>query len=60
MKRKAAKPSFKPYTQAQPSLIPPSWDELIPAGHQVRVVNRAVEQIDLEPLLRKYKGGGTS
>jgi len=24
------------------------------------VVNRAVEQIDLEPLLRKYKGGGTS
>ncbi len=45
---------------AQPSLIPPSWDELIPAGHQVRVVNRAVEKIDLEPLLRKYKGGGTS
>jgi len=24
------------------------------------VVNRAVEQIDLEPLLKKYKGGGTS
>lgn len=60
MKRKPAKPTFKPYTQAQPSLIPPSWDELIPAGHQVRVVNRAVEQIDLELLLRKYKGGGTS
>lgn len=60
MRRKPAKPTFKPYTQAQPSLIPPSWDELIPAGHQVRVVNRAVEQIDLEPLLRKYKGGGTS
>jgi len=60
MRRKPAKPTFKPYTQAQPSLIPPSWDELIPAGHQVRVVNRAVEQIDLAPLLRKYKGGGTS
>jgi transposase len=60
MRRKPAKPTFKPYTQAQPSLIPPSWDELIPAGHQVRVVNRAVEQINLEPLLRKYKGGGTS
>jgi len=60
MRRKAAKPMFKPYTQAQPSMIPPSWDELIPAGHQVRVVNRAVEQIDLEPLLRQYKGGGTS
>ena len=45
---------------AQPSLIPPSWDELIPAEHMVRVVNRAIEQINLEPLLRKYKGGGTS
>jgi transposase len=60
MRRKPAKPTFKPYTQAQPSLIPPSWDELIPAEHQVRVVNWAVEQIDLEPLLRQYKGGGTS
>jgi transposase len=60
MRRKAAKPTFKPYTMAQPSLIPPSWDELIPAEHVVRVVNRAVEQIELEPLLRKYKGGGTS
>ncbi len=26
----------------------------------VRVVNRAIDKIDLEPLLRKYKGGGTS
>ena len=33
---------------------------MIPANHLVRVVNRAVERIDLEALLRKYKGGGTS
>jgi transposase len=45
---------------AQASLIPPSWDELIPAGHPVRVVNGAVERINIEALLRKYKGGGTS
>jgi transposase len=45
---------------AQASLIPPSWDELIRADHLVRVVNHAVEKINLEPLLRKYKGGGTS
>jgi transposase len=45
---------------AQASLIPPSWDELIPANHVVRVVNRAIERIDLGPLLKKYKGGGTS
>jgi transposase len=45
---------------AQPSLIPPSWDELIPADHIVRVVNRAIERINHDSLLRKYKGGGTS
>ena len=44
----------------QPARIPPSWEELIPADHIVRVVNRAIEQIDLEPLLKQYKGGGTS
>jgi len=60
MRRKPAAPTFKAYTQAQPSLIPPSWDELIPANHQVRVVNQAVERMNLEALLRKYKGGGTS
>ncbi len=60
MKRKQAQPIFKPYTMAQPSLIPPSWEELIPAGHLVRVVNREVDKLDLEPLLKKYKGGGTS
>ena len=60
MRRKPAAPVFKPYTMAQPSLIPPSWEELIPAGHPVRVVNGAVERINIEALLRKYKGGGTS
>jgi transposase len=60
MRRKPAAPTFKPYIQAQASLIPPSWDELIPAEHLVRVVDGAIEQMDLEPLLRKYKGGGTS
>jgi transposase len=44
----------------QPALIPPSWDELIPADHLVRVVSRTIEKIDLEPLLLRYKGGGVS
>src|SRR3989337_377366 len=60
MRRNPPNPTFKLYIQAQRSLIPPSWDELIPANHQVRVVNRAVERIDIEPLLNEYKGGGTS
>lgn len=51
---------FKAYTQAQPMLLPPRLEELIPEGHLVRVVNEMIEELDLEPLARQYKGGGTS
>ena len=51
---------FKGYTQAQPMLLPPRLEELIPKGHLVRVVNEMIERIDLTPLIRQYKGGGTS
>ena len=32
----------------------PSLEELIPEQHLVRVVNRAVGELDNEPLLAKY------
>ena len=51
---------FKAYKQDQPMLLPPSLEELIPEGHLVRVVNEMIEQLDIEPLKRQYKGGGTS
>jgi transposase len=54
------KVTYKEYTMEQPSLLPPSLEELIPKDHLVRVVNRVIEQIDIKPLLEKYKGGGTS
>jgi transposase len=60
MKRKPSAPKFKPYEQDQPALIPPSWEELIPAKHVVRVVDKAIEALDLGFLKEKYKGGGTS
>ena len=60
MKRKPAAPVFKPYTMTQPQLLPPSLDELIEPDHLVRVVNTAIEQLDVSPLLAQYKGGGTS
>lgn len=44
----------------QPKLLPRSLEEMIPEDHLVRVVNRVIEQIDIKPLLGKYKGGGTS
>lgn len=51
---------FKPYDQNQQWLLPPSLGELIPEGHIVRLVNAAIDGIDLEPILNTYKGGGTS
>ena len=51
---------FKPYQQDQPMLLPPDLEELIPEGHLVRVVNMMIDQLDIEPLKRQYKGGGTS
>lgn len=33
---------------------------LIPPNHMVRVVNSAIDQMDLGPLLAKYSGGGRS
>ncbi len=44
----------------QVSLLPASYDELIPQDHLVRVVNDTVEKIDLSALLARYAGGGTS
>lgn len=51
---------FKPYATNQIMLLPPTLEELIDHNHPVRVVNQIIEKIDLEPLLKKFKGGGTS
>ncbi len=51
---------LKPYSREQLSLLPASLEELIPEHPVVRVVNRVEDELDSEPLLAKYKGGGTS
>lgn len=58
--RKQAAPVFKPYVMNQAALLPPSYEELIPAEHLVRVVNEVIERLDLTVLVGQYKGGGTS
>ena len=58
--KKKAKPVFKRYVQNQPMLMPPSYDDLVPANHPVRVVNEVIERIDISGLESSYKGGGTS
>jgi len=52
--------AFKAYQQHQAMLLPPSLDELISQGHPVRIVNQVLDKIDIDPLLKKYKGGGSS
>lgn len=51
---------FKQYSQGQMLLFPPSLDSLIPENHLVRLVNTAVEQMDLSAIFSQYQGGGTS
>lgn len=59
-KKRASAPVFKPYLMNQMSLMPRSYEEMIPADHLVRVVNKTIEAIDLQPLLSQYAGGGSS
>jgi transposase/IS5 family transposase len=57
---KSLKIKFKSYQQNQIMALPPTFDELIDKNHPVRVVNRVIDEINLDPLLKKYKGGGSS
>jgi transposase len=59
-KRHDLKVVFKTYNQGQPMLLPPSLDELISATHPVRVVNKVIDQLNIDPLMKNYKAGGTS
>jgi hypothetical protein len=51
---------FKDYSLGQTLLLPPSLGEMIEANHPVRVVNRVIDQIEIDSLIDKFKGGGTS
>lgn len=55
-----AKVVFKNYNPNQIMLLPPSLEELIEANHPVRVVSDVIDQLNIDPLLAGYKGGGTS
>jgi len=41
-------------------MLPTNLNDVIPEKHLVRNVNEVVDELDLKPLLRQYKGGGTS
>jgi transposase len=51
---------FKANHQHQIMAFPPSLDELVAAGHPVRVVHEVLEKVDITALIQQYKPGGTS
>jgi transposase len=51
---------FKDYSPNQILLLPPSLEEMIDPNHPVRVVNQVIDCLDLDLLIKKYKGGGCS
>ena len=57
MKREAV---FKQYNQNQIRMLPVDLSELISQHHMVRVVDRALESMNLKPLYDRYPGGGSS
>ena len=60
MAKRSISVAFKAYDQNQISLLPPSLDELISATHPVRVVSQVIDKLDIDPILKKYHGGGCS
>lgn len=51
---------FKDYSPNQILLLPPSLEEMIDPNHPVRVVNQVIDSLDIDLLIRKFKGGGCS
>ena len=60
-KGKSDKVTYKPYDQNQGYLIPPTAEELIAPEHLVRMVSATIDEMEIEPVMRKYEvGGGAS
>ncbi len=60
MPKQKLPPVFKEYTMGQMVLLPVDLEEEIEPNHLVRVVNAAIEKMELRVVYEQYKGGGTS
>jgi transposase len=60
MKKRYTNPTFKEYHPDQMLLFSPNLNDLIPQNHVVRVVRQVIDQINIESIIKKYKGGGSS
>lgn len=60
LKEHKSKIVFKEYTPNQTLLFPSNLEELIDQNHPVRIVNQVIDQLNIDPLTARFKGGGTS
>lgn len=60
MQKRRSKVVFKDYSPNQILLLPPSLEEMIDPNHPVRVVNQVIDSLDIDLLIKKFKGGGCS
>ena len=51
---------FKDYNQGFLNLFTSRLDENISDNSPVRIINQVVDELDINPLLSTYQGGGTS
>lgn len=58
MKRRSV--VFKEQPGHQVVLFPASIGDRIPAGHPVRLIDRVVDELNIDHIISTYKGGGTS
>jgi transposase len=59
-KGKTLKVVFKQDLQNQGSLLPLDLNDLIAADHPVRVVSAVLDKVDIRPIIKQYRPGGTS
>ena len=52
--------AFKTYSQSQAMLLPPDLNELIDVNHPVRIINEVIDSVNIDGIIKTYKGGGTS
>lgn len=51
---------FKKLTSSQVVLFPQNLCDRIPENHPVRLVDYVVDKLNIDPIIKAYKGGGTS
>jgi transposase len=52
--------NFREFDRDTPYLLPPSVDEWLPARHLARFVVEVIDSLDLQAMVRSYRGAGSA